>query len=81
MTTKTLTGPNGIRIELDASQVFPADPGAGTPAMVYMARESATYWCALDTGELDGRKLRQPELDWLESQIDTVEAFIDAHSN
>ena len=80
MTTKTLIGPNGLRIELDASEIYPDDPGAGTPAMVYYGRDSATFWCALDTGELDGRKLRQPELDWLDAQLDTVEAFIDNHT-
>ena len=80
MTTKTLKGPNGLRIELDASQIFPDDPGAGAPAMVYKGRDSGTYWCALDTGELGDATLPQSALNWLDAQLDTVEAFIDQHS-
>jgi hypothetical protein len=83
MTTKTLTGPSGIRIELDSAQIFPDDPGQGTPAMVYVdsakARGmSATYWCAADTGELDGMPvLSSKQVDWLHAQDEAVAAFIE----
>lgn len=80
MTTQTITGPNSLRIVLDASQVFPADPGNGTPAMVYRGRESATYWCATDTGELETYRLRKSDIEWLDAQHDTIEAFIEQHS-
>ena len=45
-------GPNWTLV-LDSSEVFPDDPGAGTPAMVYgPKRYQATYWFALNEGLL-----------------------------
>jgi hypothetical protein len=49
---KTLTGPEGIRLELDSAEIFPDDPGQGTPAMVYLGNHSATYWWATGEGSL-----------------------------
>ena len=80
MTTKTITGPRGLRIVLDASQIFPDDPGAGAPAIVYKGRDSGTFWCALDTGELDAASLSQSDVNWLDAQLDAVETFLDQHS-
>ena len=79
---KMLKGPNGITIELDSRQVFADDPGAGTPALVHVGKYSATYWCALDTGELDGGEymLTDRQSAWLDEQIDAVSDFIEAHS-
>lgn len=78
MQTKTLHGPGGIRIELDRGEIFPDDPGAGTPAMVYLREHHATYGCALDTGELSlgDVRLSGAQLKWLESVIDDVNDFI-----
>ena len=82
MTTKTLTGPNGFRIDLDRSQVFPDDPGAGTPAIVTdrTGEYSSTFWCALDTGELLGDwgdlELPQRVLHWLDDSHAAVEEFL-----
>lgn len=39
---ETLHGPGGVRLELDKTQVFPDDPGQGTPAMVYYKDGCAT---------------------------------------
>lgn len=73
--TKTLNR-NKLRVVLDKREVFPDDPGNGTPAMVYYenqhGRFSATYWCACGEGELlDDRgrthQLTQAQLDWLDS--------------
>jgi hypothetical protein len=80
---KTLQGP-GIRIELDTDEVIPDDPGAGTPAMVYVTGPvagQATYWCALDTGEIDTgrhgyRDLTPAQSAWLERQLDAVNDFL-----
>lgn len=77
---KTLTGPRGIRIELDRSQVFPDDPGQGTPALVHYKGGVATYWCACDEGEVDNNsryiKLPQDVLDWLHEQDDEITNFL-----
>lgn len=58
-----------LLVQLDRSQVFPNDPGQGTPAIVRCFEYSATYWCALDNGLMapDGRQLllTDAECDWL----------------
>jgi hypothetical protein len=81
MVTKTLTGPNGLRLVLDSAEIFPADPGQGTPAMVYRGNASATYWCALGEGELmDPRcemvALTASQSNWLDAQESAVDAFL-----
>jgi hypothetical protein len=88
MTRKTLSGPQGIRIELDSAEIFPDDPGQGTPAMVYVGegdQHSGTYWAALNEGELIcGRsgdyQLNASQHNWLAAQEETVGAFLDEHS-
>lgn len=78
---KTLRGPNGIRIELDSSEVVPNDPGAGTPAMVYLGNDCATFWCAMDYGCLqDDTELSERQSRWLDEQEETVNAFVEAYS-
>lgn len=69
-----------IRIELDASEIYPNDPGQGTPAMVYSGRHSGTFWRAVAEGELDNCELTAEQGAWLESQESSVEAFMSAHS-
>lgn len=87
MTKRTLHGPNGLRILLDSNEIYPNDPGNGTPAIVQLFGFSATYGCAADTGELtdkhgEDRELTTVQLNWLQS--DTVEnavnSFIDDNS-
>lgn len=79
--TQTLTGPNGLRIVLDSREIVPSDPGLGTPAMVYLAQRSGTYWCALDTGELDGEYvLSDAQCRWIDAQFDTVSEFVERYT-
>lgn len=75
----TLDGP-GIRLILDVRQVFPDDPGNGTPAIVETrnGKFSASYNCALGTGELSGsggntRYLTSEQIRWLDEQLRHVE--------
>lgn len=85
---KTLRCPNASdwRIELDASEIDPDDPGNGTPAMVYGPRCSGTFGRVLDTGEVtDDRSGNDIEVPthvhrWLERAEDTVDAFIEEHT-
>lgn len=74
----------GLVLVLDASEIIPHDPGAGTPAMVYSAnkRHSATFWCALNEGELDcgDVRLTRVQMAWLVAQEDAVDRFIANHS-
>ena len=83
MDTKTLTCPHAPiwRIELDRCEVFPDDPGAGTPAMLYGPRDSsATFFCALDTEEIsnDAECIDIPRLvlDWMSAEEFNIAAFL-----
>lgn len=75
---KTLTGPGGIQIVLDSSEIFLEDPGAGTPAMVHVGRYAGTYFCATETGELScgDYTLSLAEVRWLDEQFDAVQDFL-----
>ena len=74
---KTINGTNGLRIDLDTDEVFTDDPGQGTPAMVYFDKFSATYDCAVDTGELSCGDyiLKDCQLEWLEARQNEVDEF------
>ena len=85
MTIKTLTG-HGLRLVLDSAQIFPDDPGQGTPAMVYKGNASSTYWCACGEGELLGPgcesvALSQTQCNWLDAQEEAVSAFLEQHGD
>lgn len=70
---------NGWTIELDTAEVFPNDPGNGTPAMVYSPKnESATYWRACDMGTIGDNDAEIPSrvLNWLNAQEETVNSFL-----
>jgi len=76
--TTTLNGPNGLRIVLDSREIFPSDPGDGTPAMVHYGRHAGTYWCALGEGELACGEytLTDTQYRCIESQEDVVNEFV-----
>jgi len=74
------------RIELDASEIYPDDPGNGTPAMVYgPTGASGTYECVLDNGEMDshsGAVEVPPSVQrWLDDMFDHVSDFLDDPDN
>lgn len=73
---KTLYGPRGVRLHLDSNEIYPDDPGAGTPAMVEFKRSWGSLNCAESEGEVDGRPLPEDVLEWLES--DEVQNEVDA---
>lgn len=73
---KTLRGPEGVTLELDSHEIYPEDPGQGTPAMVYKTVNGrlymATLTCAEMTGELCADRggaieLSETVCDWLGS--------------
>lgn len=74
----------GLRIELDASEIYADDPGQGTPCMVIKTDErgrevdSGTYACAIGEGELsyNSTPLDADEMEWLEEMEATIESFL-----
>ena len=81
--TLKLRGPNGLVVELDRNEIYPSDPGQGTPAMVYYNKgmcdeDSGTYACALGEGELSyhGRLLDTEQMKWLQTIEDEVNDFL-----
>jgi hypothetical protein len=66
-----------LRVELDRGEVYPDDPGNGTPALVCVGKNTGTYWCVVSEGELmDGPTLTQSELRWLASIEPAIELFL-----
>jgi MOSC domain-containing protein YiiM len=82
---KTFRGPNGLTLTLDSSEIFPRDPGAGTPAMLTKGRASGTFYCVLDTGEMSTGdvvvQLSATQQRWLESKENMVDEFISAYTH
>ena len=77
---ETMRGPGGLLVKLDASEVYPDDPGNGTPAMVHLpfGRGQATYWCACGEGDIEGTELTQEQFEWLESLENAITQWLDS---
>jgi hypothetical protein len=92
--TIEFTSQNGgeYRIELDADEIFPDDPGQGTPVMVYgppilddREESGATYNCAIGEGVLSSYKydsdpMPDDVLDWLVEQGSVIDEWFEEYS-
>lgn len=79
---QTVQGPRGLKLELDAKEIYPSDPGMGTPRLVWFGRESMTFDCAMDNiAELIGCTYEQAEwaYNWLNSLDETAGLWLDYH--
>lgn len=76
----TLRGPD-IWIELDEKEIFPDDPGQGTPVLVCCKNGGTATWnCAMNELELDnGSTFTQAQIDWLNRMESQVNEWCDAH--
>jgi len=73
MNTKfTKHGPGGLSVRFDSTEIFPDDPGQGTPVLVFLGNESSTFCCALNEGEVDGTRLSPAQIAFLQ----TLETFV-----
>lgn len=67
-------------VSLDQSQVFPDDPGNGTPAMIHCFGYHATYWCGCEEGLTDSKgnhlDLTPNEVEWLEQLDPEINDFL-----
>ena len=84
MNTQTYRGPHGWTLVADRRQVFPDDPGNGTPLMVYAPRMCGwgTLGRVLATGEVDdnsGAVIVVPPdvLTWLEDAEDNATEWLE----
>lgn len=78
----------GLRLVCDRNEVYPDDPGNGTPAIVqYKSQKlkaSSTYWCATGEGcleitsprNLGSFKLSDNQLAWLDSLDSELTEFL-----
>ena len=75
---ETMRGPGGLLVKLDAGEIYPADPGNGTPVMVHLpfGHGSATYWCACGEGDIEGMALTQQQFDWLQSLDNAITQWL-----
>lgn len=83
MTVSTIVCPadSRYRLVLDPSQIFPDDPGAGTPALIEgPGGVSGTFHCAYGTGEVEGVQLPDAVYRWVETAaLEAVEAMEGEH--
>ena len=74
---QVLGGPDGIKLELNASEVYPNDPGMGTPALLTLkSGDTVTFNCAYETSEAEGESLTQAQMDWLTEIADAVDQWL-----
>ncbi len=70
---QTIQGPDGIKLILDASEIYPSDPGQGTPAMIELETgETGTFWCVADVDGVDGKWLTNNQKQWVASLYEDV---------
>lgn len=67
----------GWTVVADKSEVYPDDPGNGTPLMVHaFGNYHGTFNCAIMEGEVDGYQIPDDVYQWLESIEEEAEAFV-----
>jgi len=76
---------HGIRVDFDASEIYPDDPGAGTPVLVTMHDGSGTYHCVREMGEIVGDEttyvLNSRQVQWLWDIGEKVESWLRFHGD
>lgn len=74
----------GWSVALRRDEVYPDDPGNGTPAMVCGPfGKSATFWCAADTGEATDNRGETFDIPFsvqraIDRATDEVNAYVEA---
>lgn len=64
-------------VEMDIEQIFPDDPGMGTPVLVVLnSGETGTWNCVTSTGEVEGVILSDEQKEWLASITPAVEHWM-----
>lgn len=78
---QTIRGPGGIKLTLDASEIYPDNPGEGTPMLIEYKDETMTLNCAEDNADELGcndvqikwiHGICNAANDWLDTQYDLI---------
>lgn len=74
----------GLKITLDPEQIFPNDPGQGTPVIVEMTKgegkgSTGTWNCVQGEGEIDGFPITDDQRKWLNEVEPRVEKWCSEH--
>lgn len=78
-----MNGPHGLKLVLSAKEIYPDDPGMGTPRLVHYKGDTMTFDCALDNvAELLGVTYAQAEwaYQWLGDQDEAAGLWLDHHT-
>ncbi len=74
----------GLKIILDEKEIFPSDPGMGTPVIMEKTLDyksyTATWNCGTSEGELDDYSLTDEEIEWFLSKAEQVENWMKKHN-
>lgn len=76
----TIRGPGGIMLTLDRTEVFPDDPGNGTPCIVRLGHYTGTLAMASCEGVLNqpgqgDKTLTEAQCRWLNAVEEDADAF------
>lgn len=92
MTKRTIAGPGSLRIDLDPTQCYPDDPGAGTPVILrmdvpragyeddddpLMEEASCTWGFYLGDGTIEDYPVPNNMKQWLESVEGQISNWLD----
>jgi hypothetical protein len=76
---QTLEGPEGLTLELSAKQIFPDDPGQGTPCLCCYLGQTGTYNCVSDQGAVDDEPLSGEQIAWINDIYSEVDEWLTYH--
>jgi len=79
-----IKGPDRLILELDADEIYPDDPGMGTPVLVSIPsdfdRVFASFECAVNELEIEGFTLTDAQINWLNDIEYAVNTWLSTHS-
>lgn len=76
---RKIKGPDRVVLHLDATEIYPDNPGNGTPIMVEYMGAFATYNCAMGEGEIEGIELPREVMQWLDNHVNILDDWLDYH--
>lgn len=79
---QVIKGPNGLSLILDSKEIYPDDPGNGTPQLLRLRIDGTdaygTLNCAWHENEVDGYRLNDAQINWIDSIICEADKWLEA---